>query len=53
MVSKRVRRVLMLLMFIGGPLAGYLMREDRGAMFGLVVSVFAVIWYFLEERRIV
>jgi hypothetical protein len=53
MISKRVRRVIMLLMFAGGPLVGYLMRGDRGAMFGLAVSVLAVTWYLLEERRIV
>ncbi len=53
MTSKGVRRTLMVLLFIGGPLIGYLMLESRGLLFGLAVSVLAVIWYFLEERRIV
>jgi hypothetical protein len=53
MISKRARRVIMAVMFVGGPLVGYLMRGDLGAMFGLAVSILALIWYFLEERRIV
>ncbi|MGE5191484.1 MAG: hypothetical protein ACM3U2_03210 [Deltaproteobacteria bacterium] len=53
MTSKGIRRTVMLLLFVGGPLVGYLINDHRGAMFGLAVSVLAVIWYFLEERRIV
>ena len=53
MASKRMRRAVMILMFLGGPIGGWLLRGDRGAMFGLAVSVLAIIWFLLEQRRIV
>jgi hypothetical protein len=42
----------MLLLLLGGPIAGWLMRGSRGVLFGLVISLFAVIWYVIEEKRI-
>lgn len=53
MVSKRVRRTFMLLMLLGGPIAGWLINGDRGVMFGLAVSVLAVGWFLLEQKKIV
>jgi hypothetical protein len=53
MVSKRVRRTVMLLMLVGGPIAGWLINGDRGILFGLVVSALAVVWFLLEQRKIV
>lgn len=52
MTPKTVRRTFMLTMFLGGPLVGWLLRGDRGLMFGLAVSVLAVIWFLGEERKI-
>ena len=53
MSSKRVRRTVMLVLFLGGPITGWLLREDRGFLFGLVVSLLAVVWFLLEEKKIV
>lgn len=53
MTPKHVRRTFMLVMFLGGPSAGWLMNGHRGLMFGLVLSVLAVGWFLLEERRVV
>jgi hypothetical protein len=52
MVSKRSRRWLMLLLFVGGPLLGWLMLDDRGLLFGLIVSVLAVGWFLVEEKHL-
>ncbi len=43
----------MLLMFLGGPSVGWLINGHRGLMFGLALSVLAVGWFLLEERRVV
>ena len=43
----------MVVMFIGGPLIGWLLNGDRGVIFGLAVSVLAVCWFLLEQRKIV
>ncbi|MBI3864234.1 MAG: hypothetical protein HY290_20310 [Planctomycetia bacterium] len=53
MLSKRARRSVMLLMLAGGPLAGWLINGDRGIVFGLAVSALAVVWFLLEQRKIV
>lgn len=53
MVSKRVRRMLMLTLLIGGPIVGWLLNGDRGILFGMATSVLAVTWFLLEQRRIV
>ena len=53
MVSRRVRRGFMLVMLIGGPTAGWVINSDRGLMFGLAVSVLAIVWFLLEQRKIV
>ncbi len=53
MSPKNVRRTFMLLMFLGGPSVGWLINGPRGLMFGLALSVLAVGWFLLEERRVV
>jgi hypothetical protein len=53
MLSKPVKRTIMLAMFVGGPVIGWFVNGDRGAMFGLVVSVLAIGWFLLEVRKIV
>jgi hypothetical protein len=53
MVSRPVQRMIMLLMFAGGPIIGWLVNGDRGIMFGFAVSVLAIVWFLLERRRIV
>ena len=53
MVSKKMRRTFMLLMLLGGPIAGWLINGDRGIMFGLAVSALSVFWFLLEQRKIV
>jgi hypothetical protein len=53
MLGKQVRRTFMVLMLVGGPLVGWLVNADRGLMFGLAVSVLAVVWFLLEQRKIV
>lgn len=53
MFSKNMRRTVMLLMLLGGPIVGWLINGDRGIMFGLAVSALAVIWFLLEQRKIV
>ncbi|MBS0261315.1 MAG: hypothetical protein JSS02_05110 [Planctomycetes bacterium] len=53
MLPRTPRQFLPLLLFVVGPVAGWLINGDRGLMFGFAVSVLAVIWYTLEHRRIV
>lgn len=53
MVSKSVRRTFMLALLVGGPLVGWLFNGDRGMLFGMATSVIAVMWFLLEQRRIV
>jgi hypothetical protein len=53
MVTKQVRRIFMVVMLVGGPLVGWLVNGDRGLMFGLAVSVLAIVWFLLEQRKIV
>jgi hypothetical protein len=53
MLSKPVKRTIMFLMFAGGPIIGWLLNGDRGTMFGLAVSVLAIGWFLLEQRKIV
>lgn len=53
MVSKSVRRTFMLVLLLGGPVAGWLLNGDRGIVFGMATSVIAVTWFLLEQRRIV
>jgi len=43
---------MMALLFVGGPLVGYLLNADRGLMLGLGTSLLAVVWYLLDERHI-
>ena len=40
-------------MFVGGPIAGWLINGDRGIVFGLAVSALAIVWFLLEQRKIV
>ena len=53
MVSKGIRRTFMLALLVGGPIGGWLLNGDRGIVFGMVTSVLALIWFLLEQRRIV
>jgi hypothetical protein len=53
MVSKNVRLTFMAVMFVGGPIAGWLINGDRGMVFGLAVSALAIVWFLLEQRKIV
>ncbi len=53
MLSKPVQRTMMVLMFVGGPIVGWLLNGDRGIMFGLAVSVLALVWFLMERARIV
>lgn len=52
MNSKRNRRLLMALLFVGGPLVGFLLNGDRGLLLGLGTSVLAILWYLLDERHL-
>ncbi|MFN0050973.1 MAG: hypothetical protein ACKV0T_02205 [Planctomycetales bacterium] len=52
MTRKSRNRLIMTLLFLGGPLVGYLVRGDRGVLFGLVVSVLALIWFVMEETKL-
>lgn len=52
MHTRSQRRWIMLALFLGGPLIGYALRGDRGVLFGLVASVLAVVWFLVEERKI-
>jgi hypothetical protein len=52
MNSKRNRRLMMALLFVGGPLVGYLLNGDRGLLLGLGTSVLAILWYLLDERHL-
>jgi len=42
----------MLLLFLAGPIVGWLLQGDRGLLFGLIVSALAVIWFVIEEKHI-
>jgi hypothetical protein len=42
----------MSILFLGGPVVGWLLNGDRGLLFGLVVSVFAIVWFVIEERKL-
>ena len=52
MNSKRNRRLMMALLFVGGPLVGYLLNGDRGLLLGLGTCVLAIVWYLLDERHL-
>lgn len=52
MNSKRNRRLLMTLLFLGGPLVGFLLNGDRGLLLGLGTSALAIVWYLLDERHL-
>lgn len=53
MTFTSMRRLSMLLIFVGAPIAGWLVNADRGLMFGAAVSVLALFWFVLEHRKIV
>jgi hypothetical protein len=53
MVSRKVRRIFIWSILVGGPIGGWLINGDRGILFGLAVSVLAIVWLFLEQRKIV
>jgi hypothetical protein len=53
MVTRKTRRILLWVVLLGGPICGWLMNGDRGVLFGLAVSVLAIVWLFLEQRKIV
>lgn len=46
------RRWIILALFLGGPIAGWLLLADRGLLFGLTVSLLAVAWFLIEERKL-
>lgn len=46
------RRWLKLLLFLAGPIVGWLVLDDRGLLFGLIVSALAVVWFVVEEKHI-
>lgn len=52
MLPKRQRRMIMLGLLVGGPVGGWLINGDRGLLFGLVLSLFAVVWFAIEERHL-
>lgn len=52
MNARTQRRLVILALFLGGPLIGYLLRGDRGLLFGLVASALAAVWFVVEQRRI-
>lgn len=52
MNSRTQRRLIMLALLLGGPILGWLLNGDRGLLLGLVVSLFAIVWYVIEERRL-
>jgi hypothetical protein len=52
MNSKRNRRLMMALLFVAGPLVGYLLNGDRGLLLGLGTSALAILWYLLDERHL-
>jgi hypothetical protein len=52
MQTKHQRRLIMLVLLLGGPVGGWLLNGDRGLLFGLIVSLFAVVWFVIEERKL-
>ena len=52
MTTKRQRRLIMLALLLGGPIAGVIVNGDRGLLFGLIVSLLAIIWFIVEERKL-
>lgn len=52
MKTKIERRLIMLALLLGGPIGGWLIKGDRGLLFGLAVSLFAVVWFVIEERKL-
>jgi hypothetical protein len=52
MTTKTQRRWTQLAILLAGPIMGKLMNGDRGLLFGLVVSLLAVIWFVIEERKV-
>ncbi|HTI51383.1 MAG TPA: hypothetical protein VL475_10545 [Planctomycetaceae bacterium] len=52
MKTKNQRRVIIGMLLVGGPIVGFLLNGDRGLLFGLVVSLLAVVWLVIEERKV-
>lgn len=52
LMSHKSRRWVTLGLLLGGPIGGWLLKGDRGLLLGLVVSLLAIIWLFVEERKI-
>jgi hypothetical protein len=52
MTTKRGKRFAMLLMLVGGPVGGWLINGDRGLLFGLGVGGLAIVWFLIEERKL-
>jgi len=52
MLLRHPRRWLMLLLFLAGPTLGWLLLDDRGLLFGLIVSALAVVWFLIEEKHL-
>lgn len=46
------RRLIKFALFVGGPVAGWLLNGDRGLLLGLVVSLIALAWFVIEERKL-
>ena len=42
----------MLVLFVAGPILGWIMQDDRGLLFGLIVSSLAVVWFLIEEKHL-
>lgn len=51
MTQQKRRRLLLTVLFVAGPILGGLIGGDRGILLGLGVSLFAVIWFWVEVRR--
>lgn len=46
------RRLITAMLLVGGPAIGWLLNADRGFLFGSLVSVLAIIWCAIEERKL-
>ncbi len=48
----RRHRLFVVLILVLGPVLGQLISEDKGFLFGWVVSIIAVIWLWGEGRNV-
>jgi hypothetical protein len=52
MTRTRWRRLITVVFLFGGPIVGWLLNADRGLLFGSFVSVIAILWCAVEERKL-